>query len=250
MKKPILLSVIVCLAILLTNASFAQIPIDSLKVLFVGNSYTYVENMPQIVSLISEQTDTKLITKKSTKGGATLSQHWRGARGFKTKELIESGKFDVVVLQDQSMATIEQADSVLYYGQLFCDLIKDSGAKPYFYQTWAREKVPQYQETISKVYAEIASKNTAGVVRIGDVWEEAKKLRPGIELYAPDGSHQSDLGAFLTACTFVATITGELPDELKGNFGTKDIYGESIQLMRIDMLDVVFCRKVIEVVLK
>ncbi|MCD6354644.1 MAG: hypothetical protein J7L95_03755 [Prolixibacteraceae bacterium] len=58
--------------------------------------------------------------------------------------MIESGKFDVVVLQDLSMATIEQADSVMYYGQLFCDLIKDSGAKPYFYQTWAHEKVPQY----------------------------------------------------------------------------------------------------------
>ncbi|MCD6354645.1 MAG: hypothetical protein J7L95_03760 [Prolixibacteraceae bacterium] len=78
MEKTILLSVIVCLAILLSNVCFAQIPKDSLKILFVGNSYTYVENIPQIVSLISEQTGIKLITKKSTKGGATLSQHWRG----------------------------------------------------------------------------------------------------------------------------------------------------------------------------
>jgi len=88
------------------------------------------------------------------------------------------------------------------------------------------------------------------VVRVGDVWERAKQLRPGIDLYAPDGSHQSDMGAFLTACTFVAMLSGELPKNMKGNFGTRDLYGETLQLMRIDMLDVVFCKKVIEEVLK
>ncbi|MCD6354643.1 MAG: hypothetical protein J7L95_03750 [Prolixibacteraceae bacterium] len=85
---------------------------------------------------------------------------------------------------------------------------------------------------------------------MGDVWTLAKQLRPGINLYAPDGSHPSDIGAFLTACTFVATLTGELPKEIKGKLGTRDIYGETIQLMKIDELDVEFCKKVVEEILK
>ena len=37
---------------------------DTLRVLFVGNSYTYYNNLPQLVSILSEQTGTKLITQK------------------------------------------------------------------------------------------------------------------------------------------------------------------------------------------
>ena len=44
-----------------------------LKVLFVGNSYTYGYNLPHIVSIMSEECSTKLITQKSVIGGARLS---------------------------------------------------------------------------------------------------------------------------------------------------------------------------------
>ncbi|MGI6573137.1 MAG: hypothetical protein ACOX19_06940 [Fermentimonas sp.] len=61
---------------------------DTLRVLFVGNSYTYYNNLPQLVSILSEQTGTKLITQKSVVGGAKLSEHWHGLRNLKTKEMI------------------------------------------------------------------------------------------------------------------------------------------------------------------
>ena len=77
----------------------AQVQKDTLRVLFVGNSYTYFENLPQVVSVLSEQTGTVLITEKSTIGGAKLREHWRGARGLNTKEKIRNGDYDIVVLQ-------------------------------------------------------------------------------------------------------------------------------------------------------
>ena len=226
--------------------SFAQYEKDTLKVLFVGNSYTYFENLPQIVSIISDSTKIKLITKKSTIGGAKLREHWLGERGLKTQEMIKNGNFDIVVLQGYSMGTIDEPDSVLKYSGLLCDLIKENNAKPYFYLTWAREKVPQYQETINKVYLEVATKNDATIVPVGKAWALAKQLRPNIELYNPDGSHPSKLGTFLTSCVFVATIANEIPDNLKTGYRTTDIYGESVALMSIHPLDVIFCKKVVE----
>ena len=65
-----------------------------LKVLFVGNSYTYGYNLAHIVSIISEGTSTRLITRKSTIGGASLQEHWRGGRELETKEIIADGEFD------------------------------------------------------------------------------------------------------------------------------------------------------------
>ena len=96
-----------------------------------------------MISIISDNTKTKLITKKSTLGGAKLSEHWRGERGLTTKEMIKSGKYDIVVLQDYSLGPVEVPDSVKKYMGLFCKLIRQTGAKPYLYLTWAREKSPQ-----------------------------------------------------------------------------------------------------------
>tara|TARA_R110002049_G_scaffold309298_1_gene520471 strand:+ start:83 stop:841 length:759 start_codon:yes stop_codon:yes gene_type:complete len=225
---------------------FAQTK-DTLKILFVGNSYTFVSNMPHIVSLISDSTKTKLITSKSTLGGSTLSNHWNGERGLKTKEIIKSGNFDIVVLQEFSMSTINNQDSFMLHAKKFCDYIKEHGAKPYFYETWAREKVPQWQKTITEMYHKAASENNAGLVKVGEARELALKLRPQLELYQADGSHPSDLGALLAACVFVQAFTNEIPDKLPSRFTIFDGYGQSLDLLDfIDQLDIRFFLEVVK----
>ena len=162
------------------------------------------------------------------------------------KEMIKNGNFDIVVLQEYSMGAIDEPDSLLKYSNLFCDFIKENKAKPIFYLTWAREKVPQYQEIINKTYLQAATENEADIVPVGIAWALAQQYRPDIELFNPDGSHPSDLGAFLTACIFVATILDEIPEKINGIFTSFDLYGESIKLMAIHPLDVAFCIKITE----
>ncbi len=239
MKRIILLISIILLTI---PGSFAQK--DSLKILFVGNSYTFFENLPQIVSGISDQTKTKLITKKSTAGGARLSEHWNGKKGLRTKEVIKNGNYDIVILQEHSLGTIDEPDSIRKYGKLFCDLIRENKATPYFYLTWAREKTPQTQETINQVYTDVAAQNKAIVVPVGKAWALARQLRPDIKLYTSDGSHPCALGTFLTACVFVASISNEIPDKLPTTYMTTDITGESVILMKVSKTDVAFCQKI------
>ena len=206
--------------------------------------------MPHLVSLISDNTQTKLHTEKSVAGGASLSDHWKGEKQLHTKELIKNGDFDIVVLQEQSMGAIEQPDSLLIYSKKFSDHIRKNGAQPYLYSTWAREKMPQYQKTITEVYSHAALENNAGIVNVGKTWALAKRLRPKIDLYIFDGSHQSPLGAFLTACVFVKELSKELPDELPKYYSVIDANGESVELMRLDPLDITFCLKVINEIKK
>ncbi len=224
----------------------AQEKKDTLRVLLVGNSYTYYENLPQVISLLSEGTPCKLITRKSVAGGVTFKQHWLGEHKLETRKLITEGNFDIVVLQEQSLGAVNEPDSMAKYASLLCGLIRESGARPYFYVTWAREKVPQYQETIDEVYTRIARENKAGLIPVGDSWKAAREIRPGISLFASDGSHPSQLGSFLTACIFVKTLSGTLPENIGSVYQTNDQFGESILLMYIDPLDVVFCRKIAE----
>jgi len=98
---------------------------DTLNIFFVGNSYTYYGNLTQLVLIMSDSTKTKLVTKKSTIGGARLSEHWLGERGLRTKEMIKDGEFDIVVFQEYSMGAIDEPDNTLKYLKLFGSYIKE-----------------------------------------------------------------------------------------------------------------------------
>ena len=74
-------------------------------------------------------------------------------------------------------------------------------------------------------------------------------LRPSIELFTSDGSHPNSLGTYLTACLFVRTLCGELPDELPRTFRVSDAHGELLYLFGIDALDAEFCRRITRQVL-
>jgi hypothetical protein len=217
---------------------------NELKVLFVGNSYTYGYNLPHIVSIISEGTSTRLVTRKSTIGGASLAEHWNGGRDLDTRAKIAGGDFDVVVLQDFSMSAIHTPDSLFKYVELFTDYNRSYGARTYLFNTWAREKVPQYQEIIDAVYEQAADLNDATRVPVGSAWELAMDLRPSVDLFTSDGSHPNELGTMLTASVFVKVITGELPDMLPTLYRIEDAHGETVRLMNHNPEDAEFCRRI------
>ncbi len=231
---------------LLVKLSILTAQEKELSVLFVGNSYTYSNNLPHIVSILSDSTQAKLITRKSIVGGAHLWEHWNGDRGLQTRQIIREGDFDIVVLQDNSMSAIDTPDSTIKYVKLFARYSREYGAKTYLFNTWAREKVPQYQEIIDEVYTRAATENNAVRVRVGSAWQLAMDLRPSAELFSPDGSHPTPLGTLLAASMFVRAISGELPKEYPKGFKIIDQYGETAILMHIDELNADFCRRIVE----
>jgi len=215
-----------------------------LSVLFVGNSYTHSNNLPHIVAILSEGTNTKLFTRKSVIGGARLWEHWNGDRGLQTKQIIREGDFDIVVLQDHSMSAIETPDSTLKYVRLFAKYIDQLGGKTYLYNTWARKKVPQFQTEIDEMYSRAALDNKIERVPVGSAWELAQDIRPTVDLFTSDGSHPNTLATLLIACVFVRAISGELPQDIPQSFRTLDSHGETVYLMNVDGLDAEFCRRV------
>lgn len=225
-------------------SAWAEAQKEELKVLFVGNSYTYGYNLAHIVSIISEHTSTRLDTYKSTIGGASLREHWMGGRELETKEMIATGEFDIVVLQDFSMSAIHTPDSLLKYVGLFSDYNASHGALTFLFNTWAREKVPQYQGEIDAMYNKAAAETGAVRVPVGPAWELAMDLRPSVDLFTSDGSHPNELGTMLTASVFVRMICGELPDVLPSLYRISDARGETVRLMNHNPEESEFCRRI------
>lgn len=216
------------------------------EVLFVGNSYTYFWNLPQVVAQMAIERDIPITTRQSTSGGTNLGQHYRGNKGLKSMELIQSGDFDIVVLQDHSRRAIDAPDSLMHYGQILGELAQASGAQPYVYLTWARQWDPSMQDPITKQYMALAKKINAKVVPVGLAWEKARKINPHLPLYDQDQSHPSSLGTYLSACVFFAVLTNQSPVGLPNRLITTDKDGEKLYLTIQSKADALFCQQIAE----
>ena len=190
---------------------------QSYRALFIGNSYTEVNNLPQMVHDIAESMGDTLIFQSHTPGGCTFQQHVSGAAPY-----IQQGGWDYVVLQEQSQLPsfpISQFMNESYpYAQQLCDMIRQYNADSHivFYMTWGRKNGDQqnaqfypplgtYEGMDSLLYERymmMAQDNQAWVSPVGYVWHYMRDHYPDIELYSSDGSHPSLMGTYIAACCF------------------------------------------------
>lgn len=197
---------------------------DAIRILFIGNSYTYFNSSPELLkALIQEKHPEKVVeTKLISDGGMTLAHHWKDNRALKA---IQSGKWDYVVLQEQSkLGMAVMIDKDIFFGQTnkffeyarkFDAEVKKAGSKTVFMMTWSVKNRPNEQAILSHAYASIAKELDAIVAPVGLVWDNVRS-NPNINLYANDGNHPSTAGSYLIASTLYGTLLGENPIGLSG----------------------------------
>jgi hypothetical protein len=203
---------------------------DTLRVLFVGNSYTYFWNLPQTVTAMAETQGSVIQTRQSTAGGTNWKQHWEGDKDLRSVELIKEGIWDVVVLQDHSLATVNNEAQFLEYGQRLADLVRENGAEPVFYMTWARQGQPAMQDKIRAGYEKLARLTQTRVVPVGPAWMQALQEKPDFPLYDKDGSHPAPTGTYFAAALFFKALTGQSVMDIPPRLTSTDHTGEKIYL--------------------
>lgn len=192
---------------------------EALRVLFIGNSYTYFNNLPEVFSQLAKAGhQKKIIYEMQAPGGLRLKDHWSRAE---TRTAVSTRKWDYVVLQDQSTLGTNfyyegkpriSSDQLFHtYALDFTKAIRDAGAIPVFYLTWARKKVPEDQAALTAAYMRAARETKSIVPPAGIAWAEVEKNDPSINLFYRDGSHPSPAGTYLNACVFYATVFGRSP---------------------------------------
>ncbi len=219
---------IIAIVLLLPLNIFSQEE-QPLKVLFVGNSFTYFWNMPQLVKAIGKNQGIPLEIHQSTVGGSNLKQHWEEEKGTITRKLIKEGKWDYIILGDHSLSTINTPERFEEYGKKFSELIRSVDAEPIFYLTWAYKSNPLMQPAITKAYLELAHKVNAKVIPVGPIWMKARNLRPNLNLYFDD-KHPSSDGSYLIALIAYKALTGKSVSKISNRVTTLDKDGEKLYL--------------------
>lgn len=210
---------------------------DSTSILFIGNSYTYFNNMPSIVADIAASFGNHVDYASQTPGGMTFAGH---AGNSNTYSAMNSTDWDYVVLQAQSQ------EPSFPYGQVnnqtlpFAMQLADSAqaistcSQAMFFMTWGRENGdPQWDSinTFDKMnarlrlaYLRFADSSNASVAPVGVAWKYVRDNHPEINLYTGDGSHPSYAGSYLAACTFYASVFLSSPvgTSFNGNLSTNE----------------------------
>jgi len=212
-------------------------------ILFVGNSYIYINDLPNTFAALANSGNHKVETSAVANGGWTLADH---LNSIETLDSINSKKWDYVVLQEQSeIPSVEPLRTMVMYpaARSLVEKIREAGATPLFFLTWAHRDgwaqrgmadYKSMQLEINRGYLEISRELNEGVVPVGYAWMKARENHPEMDLWRSDGSHPNERGTYLAACVFYAAIFGESPEGLSYRSGLLKEEGEQIQQIAAD----------------
>ena len=108
-----------------------------MRILMLGNSLTSAQDMPDI---LAELTGAEVVCH--TRGGARLSEHLNPNTrlGARTQAALAKEQWDYVVLQEMSHGPITAPGSFFASVERLCRQIRENGAIPVLYATWAYQK--------------------------------------------------------------------------------------------------------------
>ena len=203
------------------------------SILFLGNSYTAVNDLPSLVKGFADAAGYPLVTAKNVPGGYTLGSAPNAhATNATSLGLIGQMDWDVVVLQEQSyLPTITLTKtSFMFPGATSLDAAikaNDPTTKTVLYQTWGRRFGGQFcygancspnfadfdamQDSLTASYAELGTLIGAEVIPVGEAWRKSIADNPPLVLHSGDNSHPNMKGSYLAAAVFFGKLFDQSP---------------------------------------
>lgn len=212
------------------------------NVLFIGNSYTHMNNMPKIFEFLAKSKGKKVYADSIAVSGSTLKLHTERPTTY-TK--MKSRKWDYVFVQGFSRELAQDssviATETIPYAKMLIDSVKKYSpcASIYFYMTWGyqegyAEQEPnntyfKMQERIRTGYFQMSNALGYPIAPVGMVWKYVTENHPSINLYVADKQHPAPIASYISACTFYASIFKETPIGGKAPKYVDTTYWKTIQ---------------------
>ncbi|HUH97963.1 MAG TPA: DUF4886 domain-containing protein [Anaerolineales bacterium] len=213
------------------------------RVLFIGNSYTYVNDLPATFADLARAGGHQTAVGASAQGGWMLADH---VKSSDTIAKISSEGWKFVVLQEQSeIPSVPASRTQIMYpaARVLVGDIEAAGAKPLLFDTWAHRDgwpvngMPDYasmQGRIDDGYILMSQSFNVPLVPVGVAWHSVRNLYPQINLWQSDGSHPTEEGTYLAACVFYADIFRQSPAGLSYQANLSDDTAHALQGVAAD----------------
>ncbi|MEM9073435.1 MAG: hypothetical protein AAGE52_33325 [Myxococcota bacterium] len=193
-----------------------------MRVLFLGNSYTFYNDVPGQVAAMAHEGGVALAVEQVVEGGADWSLHAGRLGGLDAI----ARRFDTVVLQGRSTDPLLKARRFRKYGAILGKAALAARSRVVLYQTWAwaadngaykhgwsKRSPAAWLSVVRNAYIALGRTLSAEVAPVGDAWARAITTTD-LDLYDSDRHHASPLGSHLAATVLLATLTDLDPRQI------------------------------------
>ena len=178
-----------------------------MKVLFVGNSHTYFNDMPQLFAEMYRQiTGTAADVTMLAYSGRDLK--WHNDEYFSLRFALMYGNYDCCVFQQQAHP-FPETETTVVNAEKIIELCRKCKVNPVIYMTWAEKNRSEEAPQRNSFYRQLAQQQQVLLAPVGEVFADLQLTHPEIELFFRDGEHASPYGDYLIAATFAGLFAGK-----------------------------------------
>ena len=204
-------------------------PDPDLRILFIGNSLTYVNDLPAMVQQLGASNSARPVTVASVAfGDYSLEDHWNRGDALAA---IRQGGWDLVVLQQGPSALPASRANLIEWTGRFADEIRKVGARPAVYMVWPGLDRQAAWDSVTDSYAAAAAGAHAILFPAGEALRSARATDPGMPLFDADGFHPLPLGSFGVALVVYAVAADASPAGLTARAGVRGYPSAQVDIL-------------------
>jgi hypothetical protein len=207
------------LAALVSCGSTGPAPVEDpdLRILFIGNSLTYANDLPSLVRDLGRSEPSRQVTVSSVAyPNFSLADHWD--RGD-AQRAIADGPWDFVILQQGPSALPDSRALLVEYAGKFAEEIRRAGAQPAIYMVWPPLDREAEWDDVTASYVAAAEAVHGTLLPGGEAIRAAYRADRSITLFEGDGFHPALAGSYAVALTMYSRLTGASPRGLTAKAG-------------------------------
>jgi hypothetical protein len=184
-------------------------PDPDLRVLFIGNSLTYSNDIPTLVdALVQTAGSAEFHYEAVAFGNYSLEDHWNRGDALRA---IDRGGWDIVVLQQGPSSLPESRVLLLEYVRRFAERIRAAGGRPAVYMVWPELVRAHVWDAVTTNHRDAARTVDGILIPVGEAIRAMVRDHPDLEVLGVDGFHPSLTGSYLAALVMYGQLTGHSP---------------------------------------
>jgi hypothetical protein len=189
------------------------LPPDRLRVLFLGNSLTFANDLPALLRRLGAVDGITIETRDESRPNYALEDHWNRQA---SRDALADGRWDVVVMQQGPSSLATSRAQLVQWARTWADAIRAAGGRPALYMVWPDTTRFAFFDDVALSYRTAAESSGSALYPAGEAWQAAWARDPRLPLYGSDGFHPSVAGTYLAALVIYRGMTGRAPPHLDG----------------------------------
>ncbi len=222
MIRKFISSALIVLCCIAFSANKAHSQTEPLEILFLGNSYTNYNHLPDIVSDLALNSGKEIYVESYAPGGQSLHDH---ASSFETYLRINQKKWDFIILQgtgrriaypesyssDPSFEALTSLKQIIHENCVSTRILFFMPWADEDGMTWVANRTEDYFKMQVDIYLKTIEFSEAldlSISPVGWAWYRVlyEKELPLHYLHSDDWNHPNSKGSFLAACVIFSSI--------------------------------------------